>query len=208
MSGRYSEDDKAAALATLDANDGDTHATSRATGISRRTLQRWQNERAAENAPDDGDHLATQAQALQASLLGTSAALVGAIRLQIDGAPLNQLSAALGVVVDRFLKLDEYIQQKTLMQGEQVIRVEYLYPDGTVHDAPPWAEDDFEYTGAVPGGGLRAALRQDGNGQDRGERGGAGRGDVLVARPDLHDGDAGMAGLESPFTPPHRGADD
>lgn len=40
----YTDDDRAAALATLEANDGNVARTSRETGVGRATLQRWASE--------------------------------------------------------------------------------------------------------------------------------------------------------------------
>ncbi len=123
--------------------------------------------------------------------------LAQAIEAAIDGAPLNQLATALGTVVDRYLKLDEYLQSKQSQESEQVIRIEYQYPDGTIHSTPPWANDDYEIPGAIQSDRLRQTLRQDGIRQDDGYVNGATRQDVLVAGTDVSDGESGMAGLQT-----------
>jgi len=49
---------------------------------------------------------------------------------------------------------------------EQTIRVEYVNRDGQAVSTAPWAERHPAAPGQVQGGRVRAALRQDGDGQD------------------------------------------
>ena len=58
---------------------------------------------------------------------------------------------------------------KTDAPSERVIRVEYGTPDHQAVSAAPWADRDSEASGAVQGGGVREALREDGDGQDPGD---------------------------------------
>lgn len=87
-------------------------------------------------------------------------------------APLNQRAAALGVVVDRLLKLhslSQSLEAAAQLEGEtseKVIRIEYQYPDGSLHAAPPWADADPGHGGALQSGGLWSAFRQDDPGPD------------------------------------------
>ena len=55
-----------------------------------------------------------------------------------------------------------------LAQGthEQTIRVEYVNRDGQAVSTAPWAERHPAAPGEVQGRGVRAALREDGDGQD------------------------------------------
>ena len=147
MAQAYSDADQEAALRVLDRLKGDFAAASRETGIKAATLKRWHNARPEVRA----GRLHAQSLHLQETLLDSSQQIVKALAGQIDGAPLNQLTAALGVMVDRFLKLDEYTQRMQQTQGEQTIRVEYLYPDGSIHGTPPWSGADSEREGAVSG---------------------------------------------------------
>ncbi|MFN8378111.1 MAG: hypothetical protein U0452_05515 [Anaerolineae bacterium] len=78
---------------------------------------------------------------LRQSLLETAHALNVAIRETTGTAPLNQLSAALGLVIDRLLKLEAHAPAED-ETDETVIQIEYKYPDGSVHRRPPWAADD------------------------------------------------------------------
>jgi hypothetical protein len=51
-------------------------------------------------------------------------------------------------------------------ESGQTIRVEYGSRDGHPVSAPPWAERNPAPSGPLQGGGLREALRQDGDGTD------------------------------------------
>ncbi len=109
-----------------------------------------------------GAHHPTAASdaAIAAALRKDAMALAEAIPEKIEGAPLNQLAAALKTVVDviRTLELPHDSTQ------EQIIRWEFVY-DGAVRDAPPWADGGDAASGPVPRGGVRAAVGQDGIGQ-------------------------------------------
>jgi hypothetical protein len=132
---------------------------------------------------------------VQTRLAEKSLLLVEAIDAEhVAKAPLNQLASTLGVLIDRYLKLtDDHAD----MPAEQVIRFEYVYPEGTVASTPPWSADDSEQSGAVSGGGVRTTLRQDRTRQvslaRQGIRSGAAN---MVARPHLSDGESSVAGLE------------
>ena len=80
---------------------------------------------------------------LRQALMDTAFALTAGIRGNTDSAPLNQLVAALGIVLDRLIRLEALASaaDETEM-GEQLIRIQYTYPDGTVHFRPPWAPDN------------------------------------------------------------------
>ncbi len=99
--------------------------------------------------------------AIVRSLRQAAWALAESIPAKIADAPLNQIVSALKTTVELLRMLeppDEAAQ-------EQVVRWEFVY-DGEVHDAPPWATDGAGQPGAIPPGGLRASLGQDGVGQD------------------------------------------
>jgi hypothetical protein len=84
----------------------------------------------------------------------------------ITNAPLNQRAAALGIVLDRLMKLYQ-VAEKSRPQEEEVIRLEYQYPDGSIHHAPPWANDNYESdtANALHGSSLWEAFRKDGGGE-------------------------------------------
>ena len=86
----------------------------------------------------------------------------------IRDAPLNQRTAALGVLIDRMLKLyafEQGLAAPDAAQERQVIRIEYRYPDGTTHRAPPWAAAGIDGEDAVLRGSVRPSLGEDGTGQ-------------------------------------------
>jgi hypothetical protein len=111
---------------------------------------------------------------------------------RIAKAPLNQIASALGVVVDRYLKLTG-----DTPPAEQVIRFEYITPNGDIAPSPPWADEHSQINGAIPRGGMWAAVRQDGTGETGIDRSGvrAWGGDV-VARAYVPHGQSGVAGFE------------
>jgi transposase-like protein len=114
---------------------------------------------------------------------------------QIQQASLHQVAGALGVLIDRYLKLRALasVQQQT----EKVIRIEYLYPDNQVANTPPWAELDSQLARTLQSGGLWQAFRQDGSRPDHGDRTDSARQDGLVAGSDLPHGGSGLARPET-----------
>jgi hypothetical protein len=86
----------------------------------------------------------------------------------LSEAPFHQRAAALGSLIDRLLKLYAFERQNEAPDSAhegQVIRIEYRYPDGTTHRAPPWAAAGTDGPDAVLRGGLRSALGEDGTGE-------------------------------------------
>ena len=111
-------------------------------------------------APD----LAAQDQRLHRALLDTAFALTAAIRETTDSAPLNQLSAALGLVIYRLLRLEA--AHPTATDNEEVIQIAYLYPDGSEHSSPPWAEGDPAFEAPIQRGRVRSPFWEDGDSED------------------------------------------
>lgn len=187
---RYTPDEKKRALDCLERYGGNWQRTSAETGIAIETLKRWQREREAQQT----ELAAAFIHKMRLRLAESAVRLVDALERTINVAPLNQLASALGVVIDRYLKFEELVPQDEAR--ETIIRHDYRYPDGSIHNTPPWAADGAEYARAFSGGGLWAALGQDADGQD-GDSGARLRGEaVLVARSHLPDGEPGVAGLE------------
>lgn len=94
---KYTDAQRAEALAALQANGGNLSATSRATGIPIRTIARWRDN------PDPrlGEVANEKKQGLEESLERIAHALVDAIPGKINEAPLNHVSVALGIAVDK-----------------------------------------------------------------------------------------------------------
>ena len=114
---------------------------------------------AAEQATDSAAQVTAALRQLQSQLLHLALELVGGLEEAIPDAPLNQRVSALKALMDGVLKLEARMPQTE--RQEKVYRFEYRYPDGTIHEAPPWAGSDSAADGEVHGGGLWAALRKD-----------------------------------------------
>ena len=197
MSRRYTEDEKQRALDALRQNRGDIDKTSAELGIPARTLRNWQ--RLAHKW--DADHAADHMRHAQRLLAERTVALVEAISAEkINSAPINQLASAIGTFIDRYLKLDEHLNTGQEEEQEQVIRFEFQYPDGSIHSTPQWANDDYAGAESLSGSGLRATLRQDGNGQTAADRARLVPEEaVLVAGTDVPDGEPGLARSENRY---------
>lgn len=101
------------------------------------------------------------------SLAKTALRLMDALDEEsIAAAPLNQRAAALGIVLDRLLKVEQQLPAPQGEPQEYVYRVEYKYPDGSIHSTPHWARNNPERGDTLSGSGLRKALRQDGSRQN------------------------------------------
>lgn len=115
---KYTDAQRAEALAALQANGGNLSATSRATGIPFSTIKRWRDEpdpRLAElgeeKKADLGDRLESIANAL-----------VDAIPEKIADAPLNHVSVALGIAIDKLRLLRGEATEVTEVRGSDAKR--------------------------------------------------------------------------------------
>ena len=202
MTRRYTTQEKQAALRTLDSCGGDFNQAAAQTGIPARTLRKWQAQWREQRA----GRLLGKIERLHEQLVDDAGQIAQAVEQAIEGAPLNQLASALGVVIDRTLKVHEHLGELRKSEGEEVTRIEYYY-DGEVHEAPPWADPDFEGVGPVHGGGLRETLRENGNREVYYPRESDQWGKMLVAGADLPDGEPGLAGFEDRFGEGYPAAD-
>lgn len=202
---QYSLDDKIRALDALWDADGNISATARATGYPKGALRRWRDhESDLRRAYVMRLQTASTRKMLNAQhqMAEKALQLIGAMTGKtIHDAPLNQLTSALGTLVDRYLKLQEMTVYDE--QLEQVVRFEFRHPDGSLQSSPYWATDDRGTSSAVQSRGLRSALGQDRTGEDyiNGESLPSWSGDV-VAGTDLRDGDAGLARFEDDDSEP------
>lgn len=95
---RYTDVQRAEALAALAANGGDLTATASRTGIPRRTIENWSKG----NVHPDVTKLGEEKKADLADRLEAIAwKLAEAIPDKIDAAPLNQTAVALGIAIDK-----------------------------------------------------------------------------------------------------------
>jgi len=159
-------------------------------------LRRWRKEALflrRQMAEEQKQRAATCIAQAQIAMAEVSVRLLQALdEERIAKAPLNQVASALGVVVDRYLKLTGETPP-----AEQVIRFEYIHANGDVAQSPPWADDHSQVNGAVSRRGVWASIRQDGTGETGIDRQGvrAWRSD-MVARPYVPHGESGVAGFE------------
>jgi len=165
MSKRYHPDHKALALKFLDLNNGNIVRTSQETAIPPRTLSAWRLERqravqllhefkfaqqqqqppsqpplddAVEALPiSDNDEFAGDLEDLRQQLMKDAFGLAASLSTDILDAPFNQRSAALTQIIDRVMKLTVMMPPPN-NEHEQVIRIEYIDPDGSLHNTPVW----------------------------------------------------------------------
>lgn len=141
MGRHYTVRQRREALERLVANEGNFHETARDTGISVRTLRRWQRL-----AHDAQLRPAQRLERLE-NLMGQSAITLAENLLKDkQSAPLNQRASALGMLVDRLLKLDEWQRNyggATDEDGlpDEIIRLVFVDPDGSEHRRPQWERD-------------------------------------------------------------------
>ena len=163
---RYSDEERQAALDCLAANEGDFQRTSTDTGVSVRTLRKWARQAREDSSGGDltqvraqlaayqqhlrdnplpEDMLEAAGRRLMLSMIDDALRLSESIEEVIDDAPLNQRASALNQLIDKIIKLSKELPQT----GEQVIRVEFIDPDGTAHETPYWSRSDPDEQGAV-----------------------------------------------------------
>lgn len=110
----YSDKQKAATLAILDANDGNVSKTSRDTGIPRKTITEWRDGR----HPDDVARIRQEKKRdLAESLELIAHTLVGSLNVKIETANLQQAATTLGIVIDKM----------QLLRGDATTRNEIVH---------------------------------------------------------------------------------
>ena len=165
---RYSETFKREVLTRVEADPSDLVAIARELDVPSSTIHSWRRRAAAKEAaarataeepsltePD----LALLDGRLRQLMVDATYALALAIRDSTGSAPLNQLATAFGLMIDRLLRLDALAvlaAQAPAPGDEQVIRIEYLDPDGSVHKSPPWARGDPAFEAPIVPGQVRS----------------------------------------------------
>ena len=99
---RYSDDERASALAALAANGGNVNRAAKEIGIPHDTLRRWsRGERHPEaRQMSDGKKLP-----LADAIESVVEKMVEAVGGKIENAPLQQLATAIGILIDKMLLL-------------------------------------------------------------------------------------------------------
>jgi transposase-like protein len=98
----YSDEQKAEALAGLDANAGNVARTARQLSLPRKTLDQWAKGRVH---PDVANLRQGKKEALADRLEALALRLADAMPGKIAGASLIQLAVAVGIVIDKMLLL-------------------------------------------------------------------------------------------------------
>lgn len=100
MSMRYSDAQRATALAALDANGGDRTHTARQLGIPESTLRSWDSGR-RRDIPAIAELRAQKKADLATELETVAYQLAAAMPGKIEGASLQQLATSLGIAIDK-----------------------------------------------------------------------------------------------------------
>ncbi|MBC8170324.1 MAG: hypothetical protein H7X77_01570 [Anaerolineae bacterium] len=154
----YTDDQREDILICLWDNFDDIPLTSHQTGVPQRTLREWRAAYLAANpdfqppgAPTFADppknisaaaaanaaEVADQFILLREKLMQQIFTLVSEVSDKAGDASFRAI--AIARLLDRVHKLDTLIPAlRPPPHEENVYRVEYLYPDGSVHDNPPW----------------------------------------------------------------------
>jgi transposase-like protein len=121
---QYSDDDKANALAALQANGGNTSLTARQLGIPRATLINWSNGNGVHPVVSEIGQV--KKEALADRLEDVAHRLVDAMPDKIKDANLQQVTVSMGIAVEKMRLLRE---QPTSINGGEIPdeqRLEFL----------------------------------------------------------------------------------
>src|SRR5262252_6413810 len=99
---RYSDQERAAALATLDANSGDVRRTARQVGVPEKTLAEWRDGR---HHPDVANLRGEKKAGLADRFEDVVHKILDVVPGKIADAGLAQLMTAAGIGVDKMLLL-------------------------------------------------------------------------------------------------------
>ena len=109
-----------------------------------------------EQATDSAEQVTEVMKQLQRQLLDLALEIVNEMEEAIADAPLNQQVAALKAILDSVLKLEARMPRDD--KDGSVIRIEYIDPDGSIHQTPPWTRQNSESESEVQGGGVRTPV--------------------------------------------------
>jgi hypothetical protein len=118
-----------------------------------------------EQAADSAEQVTEVLKQLQRQLLDLALEIVNEMEESIADAPLNQQVAALKAILDSVLKLEERMPRDE--KEGSVIRLEYIDPDGSIHQTPPWARGDSHEHETIHRRRLWTEIRKDRVGEDQ-----------------------------------------
>lgn len=142
MSGRarYSDEEKATALAALDANGGNIARTARALGIPDSTLRGWAGGRGVnEKIPQ---LRAQKKRDIAEGLREIAWLLIDAIPDKINRGSLKDLFLGLGIAIDKLQLLEGKPTERTEQSGRVQVNVRYVDQAGEMRPELPWQESD------------------------------------------------------------------
>lgn len=136
----YDSQFKTRTIKRLHANGGNIIKTSAEMKVPPSTLRRWRNL-----YEHDEDGLHDPLELLEIQLTDHALTLAAKLLENVEGAPLNQKASALGVVIDRLLKIHEANAAESA-ENDTVERVDIYYhdPDGSTHRTPIWERNREE----------------------------------------------------------------
>jgi transposase-like protein len=124
---RYSDQQKAEALACLAANAGNVKRTARQLGIPAATLTHWSKGRVPPEVTKDGDQ---KKQCLAEAMEELAFKLVGLAAKRASRADLKELAVCLGIAIDKMLLLrrqpNQIIATETMTHEQRVVAVQAL----------------------------------------------------------------------------------
>jgi len=122
--------------------------------------------------------------------------LINAIdKTRINKATLNQLASSIGIITDRYLKIQNVKHIET--DNNQPLRIEYYdTTTGAVTEAPPWASTNSESSETLHSGIVWSPLWEDRAGENHGDGASDTRQESLVVSTDVSNGKSGMARFE------------
>lgn len=121
----FSDNDKAAALAALDANGGNVYRTAKELNVPRSTLQEWANGRVSHDMPELRQQ---KRQDLHELFLNEIYAIANLLPSKREDATYSQLATAAGIFTDKLQLLTGKATQRT----ETSAKVEHAVQEGTV----------------------------------------------------------------------------
>jgi transposase-like protein len=151
MPKHYTPQQKTEALALVEST-GSVTLASLQTGIPERTLYHWRRQQQLrdgvlqkknslppqKNTPLTQEQVTAELRQLRDQIMSHIFAITAT--LSEDDGHVNHRAIALTRLLDRVMKLNTQVIH--LEPGQQTIRIEYLYPDGSVHARPAWAVND------------------------------------------------------------------
>lgn len=121
----FSDNDKAAALAALDANGGNVYRTAKELNVPRSTLQEWANGRVSHDVPELRQQ---KRQDLHELFLNEIYAIAELMPTKRHEATYSQLATAAGIFTDKVQLLTGKATQRT----EASAKVEHAIQEDTV----------------------------------------------------------------------------